>query len=568
MDSLARAETTLVMVAGEESDIDAIKYCAPEILFGDSQDTRSDIFAFGVLAYELLFSCGKKDTFLQTMQGLHLEQKNSSELEIDPKNCIFGEVKGEDIAKEIRSSLDYNPAFRPKKIGEFAVRLIGACGSLGEEAADRVNSISAKPASELQRLKPRPPVNKSGKWLVLFGILSVALIIAAVSLTYWEINQDSASPVRRNFKPELQSAAAEMLTDIQEGDQELVAEVDKLRARVSELFKSRGAVELRADEKAAQDFLQLQTEAEVRAEHLATYRRWISGDRSGLPMFETRVRRKRITPANHASLVNRLDAIDLLNELYEKKLALIVVRNSLPRESSGEKRKAIDTLLRKVDENISAGKFYTAVQAVDAASGELLTPDGGASGSEESSSYAGFSGQSQPNPSLSSIESKESKLSHALASVKRLQDSRKHSQAIQFLEPFLLQDDLSESEKSSLYYSLGRSYYKKRKFLKAEEILQRAIDIDSKQADYHFALGNVYLYSKRYGKAIECFELALEIAPDTVSYLSNLGIALKRDGQSGRAKEMLNRAIVLDPESPVARNALSDINGFSDEAKK
>jgi tetratricopeptide (TPR) repeat protein len=571
LDSLCGIETTLITVADEVEDLAAIKYCAPEVLFGDSLDVRSDIFAFGVLAYELLFPAGNNDTFIKEMQSLHLEQKNSSRLEINLKNCVFGEERGVHIAEEIRSCLDFNPAFRPKSIAELAVRLLGACGGSGSEIAERFITTKIEQATELQRIKPREPQPRTNKRIVYVGILAFVLVLFFPALSYWKANHSDSRRISRSFHPALQSEAAEILANIKQGEEELVKEVEQLRWRISEVYRTKGAVSLAAEVEPAINFRLLQAEAEVRGEHLETYRRWISGERSGLRGFEKKVRKKRVTPSMHATLVRASDAVTLLEELYEKKLALVIAKIEMKRDESGDRRRKINVLLKKVDSSLSVGDFYGAVQILDNESVDLLSSEREDSEKEESSTEEESSSkveQGQSSVVSSESDDEQSEVSIALRRAMRLRAATLHSQAIEVLEPFLLRDDLSRSDKSAVLFALGRSYYKKREFIKAEEVLQSAVEIDPKRADYHFTLGNVFLFSKRYPNAIDSYERALKLSPKTVSYLSNLGIALKRNGQSKRSTEILKKAIALDPDSAIVKEALAESSRISREERK
>ncbi len=562
---LACPESTLVVAADREEDLDAVHYCAPEVLVGDSSDFRADIFAFGVLAYDMLFPSSRKDSYIRRMQKLHLDQRNSSDVSFDVDDCIFGSETGTRIAVELKGSLDFNPAFRPRDISDLMERIARACGEPGQQILESFEKPSAKPRVEELELAASLPRSSRAQFLRRLRLPLLIVLLLSGAFAYWQTAKEGSAPPALSYDADLQRTASTMVQAIEDREALLKAEVENARRRISELFKAKGAVNLASDVSSSQKLLLLEAEAQLREEHLASYRRWISGDRSGMPALMRKLRAKRIAPAEHATLENRLDALEVLAELYEKKRALLPAEVRTRAEGMEVERRALEQLFREVDASIRRGEFYAAVRLLDEKSPSFIGTDAltGERGAETSSGEL----PDLTDDSSGVSSGQESELQAALARARRLQLATQHEQAIEILEPFLSQSDLRKDEKSSLYFSLGRSYYKKREFSKAEEILSKAIALEPGRPEYHFALGNVYLFSKRYEQAVRSYEAALAAEPDNVRFLSNLGIALERNGDPGRARKMLRRAIELDPDGKVAKNALAELNSANSEVQ-
>ena len=170
-----------------------IAYMSPEQASGQPLDSRSDIFSFGVVLYEML--SGRRPFGGQT------------DLEV-LKTIIHGELPplSEEVPEAYRNvvekALEKSPAERYQSMREMVVDLrrgqrsqrLPAPGM--EEAIAHVESGAASPGQLAEKLSPAPPKSKSVStsdkvWLKIgVGIFAIAVIALAGLVAYrWHRQQ-------------------------------------------------------------------------------------------------------------------------------------------------------------------------------------------------------------------------------------------------------------------------------------------------------------------------------------------------------------------------------------------
>ncbi len=93
------------------------------------------------------------------------------------------------------------------------------------------------------------------------------------------------------------------------------------------------------------------------------------------------------------------------------------------------------------------------------------------------------------------------------------------------------------------YDGLGRAYFYKHDYVKAEKYLRRAVDMNPKLWEAHNYLGNIYDFQKKNEAAVREYRSAIAINPNAGFVYNNLGVSYSMTGQQRKAIEAFNRAI-------------------------
>ena len=85
---------------------------------------------------------------------------------------------------------------------------------------------------------------------------------------------------------------------------------------------------------------------------------------------------------------------------------------------------------------------------------------------------------------------------------------------------------------AALYYNLGNSFLRKKKFDEAIKNYLKSVAIDKKFVSSYYNLGNVYKEKENLEKAVEYFKVAVKIDPNNIPAKINLGVANSAIGDS------------------------------------
>ncbi len=120
------------------------------------------------------------------------------------------------------------------------------------------------------------------------------------------------------------------------------------------------------------------------------------------------------------------------------------------------------------------------------------------------------------------------------------------------------------------YIGLARAYTQQNKLDDAEKTYERAISVRPKDYRAYNWLGTFYLQQAQYEKAIEMYKKALQLTPESFRAYSNLGAAYVYIGRDADAATMFERSIQIHP-TPGAFSNLGTtyfrMRRFSDAAK-
>jgi len=93
-------------------------------------------------------------------------------------------------------------------------------------------------------------------------------------------------------------------------------------------------------------------------------------------------------------------------------------------------------------------------------------------------------------------------------------------------------------------FGLAKLYYEQNKLEPALELIQKAIQKDSKSAAYYNLQGVILNQMHRYADALPSFQTALQYAPDDVYVIINLGIAYINIKEPAKARELFEKVLL------------------------
>lgn len=96
---------------------------------------------------------------------------------------------------------------------------------------------------------------------------------------------------------------------------------------------------------------------------------------------------------------------------------------------------------------------------------------------------------------------------------------------------------------------LGVSYYKIKKYDKAEEVLKKAAALDRDSLSALYSLSMVYMDEAKFDQAINCLKKITFKSPRHFQSTLNIGKAYYKKGDYKNAEAYLNRALQLEPGS-------------------
>lgn len=131
------------------------------------------------------------------------------------------------------------------------------------------------------------------------------------------------------------------------------------------------------------------------------------------------------------------------------------------------------------------------------------------------------------------------------------------------LEDLLKKDPENKEARFSLaglYYNLGNSFFRKKKFDDAIANYLKSIESDKKFVHSYYNLGNVYKEKDDLEKAIKYFEITTEVDPNNISPKINLAVASSASGNSKESIKHFRDLLIKDNYKSNLNNTIeSDI---------
>ena len=147
---------------------------------------------------------------------------------------------------------------------------------------------------------------------------------------------------------------------------------------------------------------------------------------------------------------------------------------------------------------------------------------------------------------------------------KILQDDPSNFQARRELSLILVNNGFNEEAESNLeylckyfpedaelFYNLGIVYEKLKKFDKAKEVYQKAIEI-SPEEDFYYNLGEVLVDLQEWDEAEKCFKKVLQTDANDGNCYFNLGLCYYNKEQKNQALDCFQKAVNINPKDVYA----------------
>ncbi|MBI3397653.1 MAG: tetratricopeptide repeat protein [Deltaproteobacteria bacterium] len=105
------------------------------------------------------------------------------------------------------------------------------------------------------------------------------------------------------------------------------------------------------------------------------------------------------------------------------------------------------------------------------------------------------------------------------------------------------------------YFNMGRGYYEKADYLKAEENYKKAMESNPRYLVAYNNLGLTYMKMNRDKEASDLFRLAIKNAPNYVDAHYNLGLVLLKAKDKKGAATSFQEVVKFAPDSDMAKSA-------------
>lgn len=128
----------------------------------------------------------------------------------------------------------------------------------------------------------------------------------------------------------------------------------------------------------------------------------------------------------------------------------------------------------------------------------------------------------------------------------------------------------AEENPAQIYFYHALKSKQEGRYLTAERLFKKAIDLEPQNPHFHFELGNLYLERNNALAAKGELEQAVMIAPDHKPAHYNLGLAYRELGFMEEAREEFQKVLELDPGSVKAQLQIGysyQAEGFFEEAR-
>ncbi|MDH3628423.1 MAG: protein kinase [Acidobacteriota bacterium] len=493
-------------------------YMSPEQIRGEKIDHRSDLFAFGVLLYEMAGGCvpfrGKTDEAVRQA----ITEEEPAPLS-DRSDGIPTEVE-----RVVRKAMEKEPERRYQHADELATDLrnlkrdlsTGRATMTSEEGPSGLTNYTPVPSAPSPTPTPTPTPRR--RWPAIAGI--AAVIIAVLGTIWWQTRPTGEPvPVRANpgtdrpLASRKQMIAVLPFENLGDADDEYFAvgmtqEITSRLASVVGLgvISSKSAIQYADTDK---------TPAEIGAELGVDYLlegsvRWArsSGGKS----------RVRITP----QLVNVADETAVWSDTYDE-----VIDDMFTLESA-----IAEKVIDHIGITLSGSRWADDLRSTD-----------------NLDAYRAYM-QGQHLLQLPIYTEETYKDQIAL-----------FEEAIE-LDPEFAAAYAGLSRAHAALYHFGHDRTMKRQEL-AKKSVEKALELAPTSPDVHFALGNYFYWChKDYERALDSFAFVQERMPSKLEVLEFVGFIWRRQGRWEEAAGNLERAIELNPMDANVRGELGSTYNF------
>ncbi|MGB5055520.1 MAG: tetratricopeptide repeat protein [Nitrospirales bacterium] len=112
------------------------------------------------------------------------------------------------------------------------------------------------------------------------------------------------------------------------------------------------------------------------------------------------------------------------------------------------------------------------------------------------------------------------------------------------------------------FQGMGAVYLDQHQWKQAEEMLERAAQLESGNSQTEYWLGRSRLAQQKFHEAQQAFKTATRLNPDDAEAFSDLGLTYMAQGQPTNAINALRRAIGLRPDDAEAHSRLELVDAF------
>jgi tetratricopeptide (TPR) repeat protein len=105
----------------------------------------------------------------------------------------------------------------------------------------------------------------------------------------------------------------------------------------------------------------------------------------------------------------------------------------------------------------------------------------------------------------------------------------------------------ADDEESQLLVEAARRAIGKKDYVRAGELLDKALSVNPRRIDLYVLRASVYGVRKEYDQGIALLEKAQKLAPDNASVTTSLGVQLVQSGQADRGVPILEKMVAKQP---------------------
>jgi serine/threonine-protein kinase len=494
--------------------VGTVRYMSPEQMRGEVVDARSDLWSFGVLAYELLsgISPFRADSIEATATRVLNE-------ELPSLASIPGMPSW--LADLVVELLKKNPAERPQSASEVLRRLNGTT------SAER--RAVAPVAAEVVRPRGRPRILALA--LIAFAAM-VVLVVTGVRVVYHELQQRRARVLSGAIKslvvlPFLNATAnpdTEYLSDgIAESLIDNLSQMPELRVIArNTAFRYKGK---------DVDVPKLRRELAVDA------------------VLTGQVRQRGDTLVVHADLINLNNGSELWGERYSRRLTdLLSLEEEIAKSISDKLRPRLaPEVQRRVTklntEDTEAYQLYLR--------GRFFWNKRTKESLNKGIEYFQRAVERDPKYALAYAGLADSYTMLAYYSFAPFKETSKRAEAAA-QKALSLDDGLAEA-----HAALGNIRMMNWDWQAAETNLKRAIELNPNYAPAHNWLGLYWTWIGHPQQAMQEYTRAQQLDPSSAIYIANLATAFCSMGEYDRGVAQLKECLLLEPGFPLSRIILA-----------